>query len=63
MNGFTGDEVVIVDAVTPGVNIGVGGLEAAVDDDAAPGGDQQARLEGQLSVRNGAHRGDNQVGG
>ena len=62
IDGFAGDEVVVVDAVAAGVNVGVGGLEARVDHDAAPGGDREARLPGQLSIGDRAHRNDDQVG-
>ena len=53
--------MVVVDAVAAGVNIRVGGLETAVDDNAAPGGDQQARLAGQFGYGS-RHHGDDQVG-
>jgi hypothetical protein len=62
INRFAGDEVVVVDAVAAGVNVGVGGLEARVDHDAAPGGDREARLPGQLSIGEGTHSNDDQVG-
>ncbi len=54
--------MVVVDAVATGVDVGVGGLEALVDLDAAPGGDRKARLPGQLGIGNCAHRSDDQVG-
>ena len=62
IDGFAGDEVVVVDAIAAGVDVGIGGLEAPVDHETAPGGDREARLTGQLGIGNRPHRDDDQVG-
>ena len=63
VDGFAGDEVEVVDAVAAGVDAGIGGLEAAVDHEAAAGGEHEAGPAGQVGVGGGPHGGDDQVGG